>query len=257
MSEQRQRRSKAPQTPLTPAPSWEQPDQDAFEVDLVDLLYWLLEKWKLILCVTLACTLLAGLCTIYLITPQYEATSIIYVLGNSDSAINLSDLQIGNALTQDYVKVFKLWEIQEQVISNLNLPYTYEEMRERLTVKNDADTRMIDITFTSPSAQEAAAVANEYARVTSQYIADTMSTEKPNIMSVALVPANPASPSLAVNLVIGFMAGAFISCLYVVLTFILDDKFKTSDDIFKYTGLTTLAVVYKEPAEDKQARRRA
>lgn len=53
------------------------------------------------------------------------------------------------------------------VISNLNLPYNYEEMRGMLTVTNDADTRMLDITITSPSAEEAAMIANEYADVAS------------------------------------------------------------------------------------------
>lgn len=256
MSEQRQRRSRPQQPLFSPATAWDQPDQDILEIDIVDLLYWLLEKWKFILCAMLIGALLAGLITAYLLTPQYEATAIIYVLGNSDSAINLTDLQIGNALTQDYVKVFQMWEIQEQVISNLHLPYSYNQMRGMLSIRNDANTRMIDITFTSPSAEEAAAVANEYARVASQYIADTMSTEKPNLMSTALVPANPSSPSMAFNLVIGFLAGAFLSCLWIVISYLLDDKYKTADDIFKYTGLTTLTVIYKAPAEDKQRTRR-
>lgn len=262
MSEQRQRRAKATQNSSTPIQAsatpraWEQADQGEVEIDLIDLAFNLLANWKLIVCLCLVCAVAAGIFTIYLITPQYKATSIIYVLGNSDSAINLSDLQIGNALTKDYVKVFQMWEVHEEVISNLNLPYSYKQMKSILSVTNDSDTRMIDITITSPDPEEAALIANEYAKVVSQFIADAMSTEKPNIMSVALVPANPSSPSLSKNVILGFLVGAVVSCGYVVIRFILDDKYKTTDDIFKYTGMTSLAVIYKEPAEQKQTTRR-
>lgn len=235
---------------------WAESDQGELEIDLVDLAYSILASWKLIVCLCLVFVVAAVVLTVCVITPQYEATAIIYVLGNSDSAINLADLQIGNALTKDYVKVFQMWEVHEEVITNLNLPYSYKQMKKMLSVTNDSDTRMIDITITSPAPEEAALIANEYAKVASQFIADTMSTDRPNIMSMALVPTNPSSPSLAYNTIFGFLLGAVLSCGYTVIRFILDDKYKTSDDINKYTGMTTLAVIYKESTEQKQNARR-
>ncbi len=218
-------------------------DSDAEQIDLVELAYRMLAKWKLIVCLTLIGALIAGVYTSGFVTPLYEATSTIYVLNRSDSAINFSDLQLGNALTQDYIKVFQMWEVHEEVISNLNLPYTYSQMRDMLSIKNDANTRMLDITVTSASPEEAAAISNEYAKVASEYIADTMATDKPNIMSVALVPANPVSPSITRNILLGFILGGIIACAYVVAAFLMDDKFRTAEDIRKYTGLNTLAVV--------------
>lgn len=217
-------------------------------IDLVELMYRLLGRWKLIVCLALLFALIAGIYTVYFVTPMYQATSTIYVLSRSDSAINMADLQIGTALTSDYIKVFKMWEVHEEVISNLNLPYTYTEMRSMLSVVNDADTRMLDITFTSPSADEAAAAANEYAKVASQYIADTMSTDKPNMMSVALIPSNPVSPNKTKNIMLGFILGVVLACGIVTVQMIMDDKYKTAEDIRRYTGLVTLAVV---PIEDE------
>ena len=93
-------------------------------IDLIELLYRLLANWKLIAGSAIAVAIVAALVTLLLImTPKYEATSTIYVLSRSDSAINMSDLQIGTALTSDYIKVFDMWEVHEGVISNLNLPY--------------------------------------------------------------------------------------------------------------------------------------
>lgn len=243
MSDQRKKRAQASEPVRMPAFAGEAQPAAGDTIDLVELMYRLLGGWKLIVSLTLLLAVGAGIYTTYRVTPMYQATSTIYVLSRSDSAINMSDLQLGTALTQDYIKVFKMWEVHEEVISNLNLPYSYSLMRSRLSVANDSGTRMLDITFTSPSAEEAAAVANEYAKVASQYIADTMSTDKPNIMSVALVPSSPVSPNRTKNIMIGFMLGAILSCGIITVQMLMDDKYKTAEDIRKYTGLATLAVV--------------
>lgn len=253
MSDQRKRRSKTSGSVRMPAPAAGTQPVVGNTIDLIELMYRLLGRWKLIVCSALLFAVTAGVYTTFFVTPMYQATSTIYVLSRSDSAINMADLQIGTALTSDYIKVFKMWEVHEEVISNLGLPYSYSQMRSMLSVVNESDTRMLDITFTSPSADEAASVANEYAKVASQYIADTMSTDKPNMMSAALVPSNPVSPNKTKNTMLGFMLGAVLACGIVTVQMIMDDKYKTAEDIRKYTGLATLAIV---PIEDVNAERK-
>ena len=247
MPYQRKRRSTVSEPERSPAAAQGPQAADTDTIDPMDLMYRLLGRWKLIVCVAVLLAVAMGVYTFSFVTPMYQATATIYVLSRSDSAINMSDLQMGTALTSDYIKVFKMWEVHEQVISNLNLPYNYTYMRQHLTVSNDSNTRMLDITFRSPSPEEAAAVANEYAKMGSQFIADTMSTDKPNIMSVALVPSVPVSPNKTRNILLGFVLGAVLACGLVAVQFLMDDKYKTAEDIRRYTGLATLAVI---PVED-------
>lgn len=259
MPEQQKRRGYAPDRPeeeqgVNNAKAPAQPSGNVATIDLVELVYRLIGNWKLIAGLAVGFALIAGVYTSFFVTPMYEATSIIYVLSNRDSAINVSDLQLGSELTQDYIKVFRMWEVHEEVISNLNLPYNYAQMRSMLSVVNDADTRMLDITVTSADPQEAADIANEYARVASQYIADTMATDKPNIMSVALTPSNPVSPNRTRNVMMGFLLGGMLAAGIVTVRMLMDDKYKTAEDIRKYTGLATLAVVPMEEYE-KNAKR--
>lgn len=253
MAERRMQKSEEAVQAVRPVPASGGPAEDADTIDLIELMYKLIAGWKLIVCLALVFALAAGVYTEFYVTPMYEATSTIYVLNRKDSAINMSDLQIGMALTSDYIKVFNMWEVHEQVISNLNLPYDYKAMSKRLSVKNDNNTRMLDITFKSPSPKEAAAVANEYAKVASQYIANTMATDKPSMMSVALVPANPVSPSLTKNVMLGFLVGVVLACGIITVRMLMNDKYKTAEDIRKYTGLVTLAVV---PMENRDAKSR-
>ena len=150
--------------------------------------------------------------------------------------------------------MFHMWEVHEEVISNLGLPYSYSQMQDMLSVVNDTDTRMLDITVTSADPQEAADIANEYAQVASQYIAETMATDKPNIMSVALVPSNPVSPNRTRNIIMGFLLGGILAAGIITVRMLLDDKYKTTEDIRRYTGLATLAVVPVENM-DKDTKR--
>ena len=255
MSEQRMRRTEEAGKLRTPTPALNRTPEENDTIDLAELMYRLISGWKLIVCLALVFALAVGVYTVYFVTPMYEATATIYVLNRSDSAINMSDLQIGTALTSDYIKVFKMWEVHEEVISNLGLPYSYSQMKGSLTVTNETNTRMLDITFKSASAEEAAAVANEYAKVASQYIADTMATDKPNIMSVALVPANPVSPNKTKNVMMGFLAGLVLACGIITVQMLLDDKYKTAEDIRRYTGLPTLAMVPVESQTEEPARK--
>lgn len=135
------------------------------EIDLMELFYRLVEKAKSIVAAALAGMLIFALYSFILATPMYESTCKMYVMSASDSAINLSDLQIGSYLTSDYQEVFDTWEVQEQVLQNLNLDYDYEQLADMLEITNPSDTRILNITVTSKSAQEAAAIANEFAAV--------------------------------------------------------------------------------------------
>jgi len=218
-------------------------NEDSFEVDLVELLLWVVERWKSIVAGALIGAVIMAVYSFILASPVYEATSKLYVLTSRDSAINLSDLQIGSYLTNDYTEVFETWEVHEIVRQNLGLTYTRDELREMLTISNPGDTRVLYITVTSENPQEAAALANEYASVARQYISTTMLTDAPSEFSEALVPDEPVGPRKALNVALGFGLGMFIVCAVIVVKFLMDDKIKTADEIRRYTGLPTLAIV--------------
>ena len=51
----------------------------------------------------------------FLITPQYESTSQLYVLSKSTSLTSLADIQMGTSLTNDYLVVVTGRPVLEQV----------------------------------------------------------------------------------------------------------------------------------------------
>ena len=101
---------------------------ESTEIDLVELMYRLLEKWAIIILSCILGAVIACAYTLFMVTPQYTATSKLYVVNSNDSAINLSDLQIGSYLTKDYMEVFSNWHVHEMVLERLGLDYSYKQL---------------------------------------------------------------------------------------------------------------------------------
>ena len=213
------------------------------EIDLLELAYHLLDHWKMIAAFFLVGTLLMGVFTKFFMDKQYEAVAKMYVLSSSDSVVNLSDLQLGSQLTSDYLEVFETHEVTNEVIKNLKLPYDYDELQDMLSLSNTSGTRIINIKITSTDPEEAAAIANEFLDVASQYVADVMITDRPTTLSVALVPEKHVGPSTVKNAMLGAIVGLVLSCGYLVVMFLLDDKVKSAEDITKAAGIQDFAEV--------------
>ncbi len=230
-------------TAMTRADAPEKNFSKEINLDLFEFLFYVKNHLKFVVIPVAAAVLAAALYVYALATPVYEATSQLYVVNSKDSAINLSDLQIGSYLTSDYQWIFQTWEVNQQVINNLDLPYTMSEMKDMLTVENPSNTRILLITFASENAKEAAAVANEYAEVASQYISDYMLTSKPSIISIALEPLQPARPKKLLTVAVTALLAGFAALWCLFIAFQADDKVKSASDLRKHLGAEPLAII--------------
>lgn len=225
-----------------------------YEIDLVELLYRLIEKLKYIILAALFGALFFGVYTFAMITPKYEATSKLYVLNSNDSALNLSDLQIGTYLASDYKEVFSNWHVHEMVLQRLQLDYSYKELSQMVSVTNPTGTRILYVRVVSDNPDEAKAMADEYAKVAQDFIALKMESEEPNIFEEALRPNAPFSPNKTKNLILGFLLGGIFASIIITIQFFMDDRIRTGEEIEKYLNLPVLGVMpYQGPNKAKQA----
>ncbi|MBQ7488353.1 MAG: hypothetical protein IJT77_12740 [Clostridia bacterium] len=216
------------------------------EIDVVKLLMHLIDKWYWIAIAAMICTLIAAAYTFFLITPLYQSTARLYVVSSKDSAIKLSDLQIGNYLAKDYKEVFNNWHVNDRVISELGLPYSYNALNRMISITNPTDTRILTITVTSPDPEEAKTMAGAYARVACEFIAVKMDQEQPNIFEEPRLPQTPSSPSFARNLIMGFLIGVLIAAGTLTVQFVMDDRVRTAEDIEELLHVPTLGIVTEQ-----------
>ena len=62
-------------------------------------------------------------------------------------------------------------------------------------------------------------------------------------------------PSLTKNTVIGFMAGALLVCVIIIVLELLNDSIQTEEDIERYLGIPTLAFVPDKTESQKKEKR--
>lgn len=229
-----------------------QAEEKAKTIDLIGLFFFIMEKlW----CVLLSAVLFAGFFgwSASKSVPTYTATAKLYIVNPTSSGISISDLQLGTVLTLDYQEVFKTWEVHEMVREELGLSYSYEMMQAMLTVTNPEDTRILYITVTNSDAQLAADIANAYARAAKEFIMNTMKGEQPSDFSIALVPGTAYVTSRSRSLVMGFLLGSVLAAGILTLIFVLDNSPKTPEDINRYAGLSTLAILpIRKKADNKK-----
>ncbi len=75
--------------------------QEEGTIDLLELFWTAVHRWKLLLLALLTGALLAGIYHTYMLAPSYQADASIFITSN-ESIVSISDLQISSELTADY-----------------------------------------------------------------------------------------------------------------------------------------------------------
>ncbi|MFQ7526637.1 MAG: YveK family protein [Mediterraneibacter gnavus] len=135
----------------------EQIKSDEMEIDLVELFHTLVKKaWVILICLLVGAVIAGGYTKLF-ITPQYQASSTIYVLGNAGQSSNVSvSLSLSKQLTVDFTILSKSRPVMEKVIDKLGLDYSVEQLANMMTVENPTDSSILKVTVTNPDAQLAA-----------------------------------------------------------------------------------------------------
>lgn len=223
---------------------------DEIEIDLRELLTVLLSQWLLILVVTVLGGGIAFGVSHYMIVPKYESTSQLYVLSKSTSITSLADIQTGTSLTNDYMVVVEGRPVLEQVIVNLSLNETYRSLKDKVTLNNPANSRILEITVRDENPAMAKKIADEIADVGSTFIAAKMVQDAPMIIQKGYADGEPVSPNIIKNTLIGAVLGAFLAMAIIVISYLFNDTIITAEDVEKKLGLNVLGTLPLEEAED-------
>ena len=198
---------------------------------------------------------ISGAFSYYVLTPQYTSTAMVYMLSKETTLTSLADLQIGSQLTQDYRVIVTSRPVLDDVIEQLGLDMTYKDLREKLTIENPSNTRILSISAEDPDPEMAKKIVDSIARISSEYIGDIMEMVPPKLIESGEVPLEKSSPSNTKNALIGVLVGGMLVCAIVLLEALFNDTVKDDDDVTRHLGLTVLASVPERttPCEDKEA----
>ena len=218
---------------------------DIIEINLGELFAVLLGRAFLIISAGVFFGLAGLFISKFLIHPVYDSTTKIYILNKEENqTVTYSDVQISTQLTQDYAELIKSRYVLEEVIQRLNLvDIDYEDLSKVLKVDTPSDTRIVAITARDEDPLMAMQIANCIREVASEHITNVMDIDAINVAETANVPTQKAGPSVMRWTVIAGFLGAVLVAFFAILEYLLDDTIKSNDDVERYLGLSTLALV--------------
>ncbi|HFR3426678.1 TPA: YveK family protein [Streptococcus suis] len=212
----------------------------------IDVLFLLKTIWRKKILIFLTAMIGAGAAFVYsafLVTPQYDSTTRIYVVSkNVEAGVGLTnqDLQAGTYLVKDYKEIILSQDVLALVSSDLNLS---ENLKEKVTVSIPVDTRIVSITVQDADPNQASRIANSLRAVAAQKIIDVTKVSDVTTLEEAVPAEEPSVPHTKRNIAIGLVAGAFLAIALVLVVEVLDDRVKRPQDIEEVLGMPLLGVV--------------
>ncbi|MGQ7334562.1 YveK family protein [Streptococcus suis] len=218
-------------------------EANTIEIDVLSLLRTIWRKKFLILLTAILTTGLAFAYSAFLVTPQYDSTTRLYVVNQSSdngAGITNQDLQAGSFLVKDYKEIILSQDVLKNVTTTLGLT---GGIKDKITVTIPTDTRILSISVRDSDPNQAATIANTLRDEAAKKIIEVTKVSDVTTLEAALPAEKPSTPQTKRNLVLGFVAGAFLATALVLVLEVLDDRVKRPQDIEEGLGMTLLGVV--------------
>ena len=212
----------------------------------IDVLFLLKTIWRKKFLILLTAVLTAGLAFVYssfLVTPQYDSTTRIYVVSQNVEAgagLTNQELQAGTYLVKDYKEIILSQDVLTQVATELNLK---ESLKEKISVSIPVDTRIVSISVRDAEPNEAARIANSLRTFAAQKIVEVTKVSDVTTLEEAVPAEEPTTPNTKRNILLGLLAGGILATGIILAMEVLDDRVKRPQDIEEVMGLTLLGVV--------------
>jgi receptor protein-tyrosine kinase len=190
---------------------------------------------------------LAALVITLLTTPLYEASTRLFV-STTTSGASATDLYQGNRLSQErvlsYSELLMGETLAQRTINKLGLDMSAAELHENVKASAKPDTVLLDVHVLDESPVQARDTANA---LSDEFVAMVRELETPEDGSIpdarvvveqrASLPAEPVSPNMFLNLLVGLAAGLVIGLGLAVLRDQLDNTVKDRQTLEETTGV--------------------
>lgn len=246
------------------------PDKSAnlvnMNMDLRSLLLVLKKRLLFMVSFTLLCGLLAGLVSQYLLTPVYEAKSLLMVTvaseklpqatlnpqtrpGTDTGAVPMPVLTMNT-----YLEHLKSEDVMNRVLINTNIPgLTLGKLNRMVNARIVKDSNLIEIKVQNSNPMLAAQVANA---VSSEYqqLMEELKFSSIMVLSSANIPTAPVKPLKTLNVAMAVLLGAILSLITALVLEYLDNTIKTPEDVNRLVDQTVLAVIPKKNGQKNTKR---
>ncbi|HEU3287571.1 capsular polysaccharide biosynthesis protein [Streptococcus pneumoniae] len=221
-------------------------EQNTIEIDVFQLFKTLWQRKLMILLVALVTSAGAFAYSTFIVKPEYTSTTRIYVVNrNQGDKLGLTnqDLQAGTYLVKDYREIILSQDALEKVATNLKLDMPAKTLASKVQVAVPADTRIVSISVKDKQPEEASRIANSLREVAAEKIVAVTRVSDVTTLEEARPATTPSSPNVRRNSLFGFLGGAVVTVIAVLLIELLDTRVKRPEDVEDVLKIPLLGLV--------------
>src|SRR5690606_32631757 len=134
----------------------------------------------------------------FVLTPVYEASTQLLVNQEKEKKPEYDsiDIQADLQLINTYNVIIMSPAILEKVIKDLKLNLTVSELQDKITVQNEQDSQIVNLSVKDTDPNQATKIVNKTAEVFENKIVDIMNVDNVSILAKAVVEENqsPVKP---------------------------------------------------------------
>ena len=234
------------------------------EIDLREFIMLFWNRKVSIILITIIFMLIGIIYSVGFVTPKYTSSTTL-LLATSESAnsktntITTSDITLNSKLVSTYSELVKSKNVTRQVISNLGINETEDELRNSITVSSVKDTELIKISVTDKNATNAYNIANEIAKVFTQKVSEIYNINNVQVLDQAEISTTPSNINHTKDIIMFTFVGLFVAIVFVLVANMLDTTIKSSEEVEKLCNVPVIASIplYSfEIAKNKGGKRR-
>ena len=227
----------------------------ADELDLLDMLHILRNRWWVIAVCFVLAVAISAVVTYNFIVPVYKAETTLFAgkEPNRIASLDLSDLNLDQRLVTDYREIVLSRLVARQIIEELGMDMTIERFQRRVTVETVRDSRFFKIAFESTSPKMAMDVANALGQAIIEKAKEIIDVQNVIVIDKAELPVNPVKPNKTLNIAIAALLGLMFGVFLVYFLELLDRTVKTDRDVEKYLALSTIGEIPLFEGEDRRS----
>lgn len=222
-------------------------------LDLRQLLMVLRRRLWLLVAVPLVAALAAGLVSLYVITPVYEASVTLWVVKKEGGPLDYSALLLNRNLTKTYAEVAKSRTVAAATLRKLGLAEDVDRFLKRVTVTTVRDTEILRIAVEDTDPARAALTANTLAQEFMAELPKFITLDNVRVVDPAQPPTQPDRPKPLLNTALALVLGLMAATGAAFLLEALDVTLRTPEDVERHLALPVLGgIPVIEPAQVQQ-----
>ncbi len=212
----------------------------------LSFLFDVLKKYFVIVVLSGILCGIAGFAVSYFVIPKkYQSKALLYVENNTQSSesVNINDINAAQKLVNTCQIIFKSSTMMDNLIANLDLPYTKEQLNSMITANSVNSTEVMEIIVESGNAQEAQTIVNELIELSVQEFTRVIKSGSIEVVDYGEVNTNPSSPNVPMITLAALFVGIVVSYMIVLIRDMLDVVIKQSDNIAQMYDVPVFAEI--------------